>query len=76
MRAENTDDSLDVNEKMLKGRKSRSKVTSEVKQEKAMEEERGCGCGRRKTVECTRIGRTVIQTEKRLAKLQTTLMHE
>lgn len=57
MRAENANDSLDVNEKMPKGRKSRSKVISEVKHEKAMEEERDCG--RRKTVGCTRIGRAL-----------------
>ena len=42
---------------MPKERKSRSEVASKVKQEKVMEEERGCGCGKRKMIECTGVGR-------------------
>lgn len=42
---------------MPKEGKGRSKVASKAKQEKVMEEERGCGCGRRKLVECTGVGR-------------------
>lgn len=61
---------------MSKKRK-RINLTSKVKQEKVMEKKRGHGCGRTKIAECTGMHRSsMVETQKHLAKLQTTAMYE